>query len=55
MQIEKNGKIFDVTEKISLWAVSRKVGPLTIEIKVPKDVCGDEAALRAYVEREDLF
>ena len=55
MNIEKNGKICDVTEKAALWVVSRKIGALTVEIKVPKDVCKDEAGLRAYVEREEIF
>ncbi len=55
MVIEKNGKEYAIAERAEGWTVSRKIGALTVEYKIPKDVCENEAELRAYIERDDLF
>lgn len=55
MVIEKNGKVYTIAERAESWMVSRKIDALTVEYKIPKDVCKDEVELRAYIERDDLF
>ena len=55
MIIRKDGKEYGVTERGECWVVSRKIGELSVEYKVPKDICDDEAALREYVKTDDLF
>ncbi len=55
MTINKNGKEYTITERKECWTVSRKIGALTVEYKVPKVVCTTEAELRTYVEREEIF
>lgn len=55
MTITKNGKEYAISERAECWTVSRKIGVLTVEYKVPKDICKDEAELRIYVEQDDLF
>lgn len=37
------------------WVLSCKIGGLSVEYKVPKDICADEEELRAYVQAEELF
>lgn len=55
MTITKNGKEYTISDRAECWTVSRKIGALTVEYKVPKDICKNEAELRAYIERDDLF
>ena len=55
MEIQKGEKIYTVEEKPNLWMIACKVSTLTIEYKVPKDICADEAQLRAYIEQEKIF
>lgn len=55
MTITKNGKEYTISERVECWEVSRKIDALTVEYKVPKDICKDEAELREYIERDDLF
>lgn len=55
MAISKSNKEYTVTERKKSWKLSRKAGGLTIEYVIPKDICEDEAALRAYVEKEKIF
>lgn len=55
MTITKGGKEYEISEREECWTVSRKIGALTVEYKVPKDICKDEAELHAYIERDDLF
>lgn len=55
MTIKKGDKEYIVTELKGNWKLSRKVGVLTIEYAVPKDICKDETELTAYVEQEDIF
>jgi hypothetical protein len=55
MTINKDGKEYAFAERKECWVVSRNIGALTVEYKVPKDVCTTEAELREYVEREEIF
>ncbi len=55
MIIFKGDKEIVVEERQNCWVISRKVGKLSMEYKIPKDICADEDALRAYVEKESLF
>ena len=55
MIIRKGNKEYRVTERSECWALSCTIGGLSVEYKVPKDICADEEELRAYVEAEELF
>lgn len=47
---------YDVMEAANdCWALSCTIGGLSVEYKVPKDICADAEELRAYVEAEELF
>lgn len=55
MIIRKGNKEYRVTERSECWVLSCTIGGLSVEYKVPKDICVDEEELRAYVEAEELF
>lgn len=55
MVIRKENKEYRVTEWRECWVLSCAIGGLSVEYKVPKDICADEEELRAYVEAEELF
>jgi hypothetical protein len=55
MIIRKGNKEYRVTERSECWALSCTIGGLSVEYKVPKDICADEEELCAYVEAEELF
>ena len=55
MEIEKEGRTYAVKEKPKAWAVVYRADVITIEYKISKDICPDEAALRAYIRREKIF
>ena len=55
MVIRKDGKEYSVTELAECWVILRRIGELSVEYKVPKDICADEAALRKYVKTEEIF
>lgn len=55
MIIRKGNKEYTITERRECWVLSCKIGGLSVEYKVPKDICADEEELRAYVEAEELF
>ena len=55
MIVEKDEKSFLVKENVKTWTVTRKESRLTIDYSVPKDMCADEAALRKYIDENDLF
>ena len=54
MIIRKGNKEYTITERRECWVLSCKIGGLSVEYKVPKDICADEEELRAYVEAEEL-
>ena len=53
MVIEKNGKVYTVTESSAKWTVEAENGKLAVVVEVPKDLCKTEAELREYVLSED--
>ncbi len=55
MVIRKETKEYRVTERRECWVLSCTIGGLSVEYKVPKDICANEEELRAYVEAETLF
>ena len=55
MIITKNGREYATSELAKCWVISCKIDALTVEYKVPKDLCKGEEELRAYVEQDDLF
>ena len=55
MIICKEDKEYTVTEHRECWVLSCKMGNLSVEYKVPKDLCTNEEKLREYVEAENLF
>ena len=55
MVIRKGSKEYTIAERRECWVVSCKIGELSVEYKVPKDICTDEEELRADVEAEELF
>lgn len=55
MVIRKGNKEYTITERRECWVLSCTIGGLSVEHKVPKDICNDEKELRAYVEAEELF
>ena len=52
MIIRKGNKEYTITERRECWVLSCKIGGLSVEYKVPKDICADEEELRVYVEAE---
>ncbi len=56
MVIEKNGKIYTVTEHPKKWSVTLNDDKLTAVFDVSKELCQTEEQLRAYVAaNNDLF
>ena len=55
MVIRKEDKEYKVVEQRKCWALSRAIGGLSMEYKVPKDICANEEELCAYVKSEELF
>ena len=53
--IEKNGKIYEIKECAGCWTVILKEGILSVEIKVPKEICETEEDLKLYIEKENIF
>ena len=55
MIIEKNGKQYEVAERLKHWLVVLKVDKLSVNFEVSKEICETEAELKKYVEKEDMF
>lgn len=55
MVVLKDGKEYMVTRRQDDWIVSRKIGELSIEYKVPKDICENEENLKKYIAEESIF
>lgn len=51
----KDTREYSIEERRECWVLSCKIGGLSVEYKVPKDICADEEELRAYVQAEELF
>ena len=46
MVIRKGNKEYTITERRECWVLSCTIGGLSVEYKVPKDICNDEKELR---------
>ena len=55
MNINKDGKEYTIEERVEYWIVSNKDGTLTVEYKIPKDICKSKEELSEYVKKQDLF
>jgi hypothetical protein len=55
MIIEKNGKIYEVSERSKHWSVVLKSGVLSVDFQVSKDICETKAELKKYIEKEEMF
>lgn len=55
MIIEKNDKLYEVTERKKHWSVVLKSGSLTVDFQVSKDICATVEELKEYIQRENMF
>ena len=55
MFIEKNGKIYEVSERSKHWSVVWKSGALSADFQVSKDICKTESDVKSYIEKEEMF
>lgn len=55
MTIQKGDKEYTVTERKGSWKLSYKIGMLTLEYVISKDICENQAELAAYVQREEII
>lgn len=55
MDIEKNGKRYDVTERQKHWSVVLKSGALKVDFQVSKDLCATLEELKEYIQAETMF
>lgn len=55
MTIEKNGKIYKVTEQSKTWTVSTDKNNVTVSAKITKTDCPTFDDLKMFVAENDLF
>lgn len=55
MTIEKNGKIYKVTEQSKTWTVSTDKNNVTVSAKITKADCSTFDDLKMFVAENDLF
>lgn len=55
MIIEKNGKVYTVTELSDKWTVKAESGKLAVAFDVSKKICTTAAELQEYVLQNDMF
>jgi hypothetical protein len=55
MTIEKNGKIYKVTEQSKTWTVSTDKNNVTVSAKITKADCPTFDDLKMFVAENDLF
>ncbi len=55
MNIEKNGKTYNVNECKSKWTVALNGSKLSVAIDVPKELCKTTEELQNYVLTNELF
>lgn len=55
MKIEKNGKIYDVTELARSWKLSITIGSVPIIYKVSKNDCSTFDELKEFVAENPAF
>ena len=55
MIIEKDSKIYEVSERSKYWSVVLKSGTLSVNFQVSKEICKTEADLQDYIVKEKMF
>ncbi len=55
MKVEKNGKIYCISEQVKSWVVACRQGAVETEYKVDKAICPTLDELVAYIKSEKLF
>ncbi len=55
MNIEKNGKIYNVRENVHVWTLTATIGGLSVTYSVQKTECPTFDALKAYVATCDAI
>ncbi len=55
MIIEKKGKSYEISERSKHWSVVLRSGALSVDFQVSKDICKNEAELKDYIEKEEMF
>ena len=55
MIIEKHEKKYEILERKNHWSVVLKSGALSVDFQVSKDICKNEAEVKAYIMAEDMF
>ena len=55
MIVEKNGKIYSVSEHSAKWVVKSNSGKLSVSYDVSKELCSTEDDLREYIQASELF
>ena len=55
MVIKKGSEIYTVRECKNYWSVSKEATAVSVCFKVSKDLCKNEAELKKYIEKEEIF
>ena len=55
MFVEKNGKIYEVTERKEFWSVILKGDGVTVDFQIDKKLCETEEDVEKYIKREGMF
>ena len=55
MVIRKGNKEYTITERRECWVLSCTIGGLSVEYKVPKDICNDEKDCVPTSKRKNCF
>ena len=56
MMIEKNGKLYEVTEQKRYWLVTLKSeSPIEVAYRVSKDLCSTLEEVKTYIRNENMF
>ena len=55
MKIEKNGKIYAVKEEKTSWALSLRIGAVSVKYSVGKSDCATFEELQAFVANNSVF
>lgn len=55
MTIEKNNKVYEVTENERAWTLSTKVGDVLVKFNVSKSDCSTLEELKIFVIENSVF
>lgn len=55
MKIEKDGRVYIVTETTKQWNVKTDASKMGVSYNIPKEVCGTFDDLKKYVVENELF